>query len=81
MEKANHKEARQRKSVEYELKLVLEKHAALEEQHKKCEKEKTALRNEIMERNGDEGYKTMELIVGKEKQELEIQLQQVSNPG
>ena len=78
LEKANNKEAKQRKSVEYELKLVLEKLAALEELHKKCEIEKTSLRDEIMTRTGDEGYKTMELVVGKEKEELEYQLEEVS---
>jgi hypothetical protein len=82
LEKANSKEARQRKSVEYELKLVLEKLEALEELHKKCGLEKSSLRSEILERsggNGDEGYKTMEFIVGKEKEELQYQLQQVKN--
>lgn len=59
--------------------MVLEKHSDLEELYKKCEVEKKSLRDEIMERThgGDEGYKTMEFIVGKEKQELEYQLQDV----
>ena len=30
-----------------------------------------------MERSGDEGYKTMEFVVTKEKQEFETQLKQV----
>ena len=51
----------------------------MEELHKKCEVEKTTLRSEIMERSGDEGYKTMEFVVTKEKQEFETQLQQVRN--
>ena len=52
----------------------------MEELHKKCAIEKTSLRDEIMKRsgNGDEGYQTMELTVGKEKQELQYQLEEVT---
>ena len=57
----------------------MEKLAALEELHKKCEIQKTSLRDEIMTRSSDEGYKTMELVVSKEKEELEYQLQEVRN--
>ena len=62
------------------MKLVLEKLSALEEVHKKCELEKTSLRNEIMKKDGagDEGYKTMEFTVGKDgKEQMEYQLREV----
>lgn len=79
MEKDHSKEAKQRTSIEYELKLVRKKLEALEELHKKCELEKTTLRDEMMKRSGnkDEGYQTLEITVAKEKQELEYQLKEV----